>query len=269
MDRIMLNETCLGLIKSIINTQKDLVVVFKDNIPVMTNKAFNSFLGLSSFEDYISDAPLFIEHFTMHPSYFSKDKLHGEESWFDAILKLKEEDRVVSMINTNYEPRAFLFKMDSEVDNFKIVFFEDITQDLIKRIMIQNNANIDEESGAYTKEYFLQICQNLEDAATFNEKIIGMISISISTPSDLDADMLRSFVDSFNSMIRQDDMLIRWSEDKFIFVYLVDSVQKANLVVLKLKQMINTKLPTSMRYTYTFTFQKEDVQSLEKMLKSL
>jgi hypothetical protein len=268
MDRIMLDETCLELVKSIINTQKDLVVIFKDEMPVMTNKAFNSFLGLSSFEDYISDAPPFVEHFAMHPSYFNKDKLQGEQSWFDAILKFDEQDRVVSMMNTNYEPHAFLFKIDSEVDNFKVVVFEDITQDLIKRIMIQNNASIDKKSGAYAKEYFLQICKNYEDAAVFNEKIIGMTSISISGEKDLDADMLRSFVKSFNLVIRQDDMLVRWSENKFIFVYLVDDAQKADLVVLKLKEMVTTKLPSSLKYIYNSTFQK-NCEKISKLLESL
>ena len=264
----MLDETCLELIKSIINTQKDLVVVFRGDVPVMTNKAFNSFLGLSSFDDYISDAPSFIEHFAMHPSYFNKDKIENGDSWFESILRLEEENRVVSMINTKYEPRAFMLSIENSVDNFKFVIFEDITQDLIKRIMIENNANIDKKSGAYSKEYFLQICNNLEEAAVFNEKIIGLSSITLLGENILDAEIIKSFVKSFKSTIRQDDMLVRWSNDKFIFVYLVDSTTNASLVVLKLKEVVDKILPTTLTYSYKSVFQK-DGEKISKLLDSL
>jgi len=261
----MLDETCLELIKSIINTQKHLVVVFKDEVPVMTNKAFNSFLGLSSFDDYISDAPPFIEHFAMHPSYFNKDKVENGDSWFESILKVEQENRVVSMINTKYEPRAFMLSIENSVDNFKFVIFEDITQDLIKRIMIENNANIDKKSGAYSKEYFLQICKAYEEAAIFNEKIIALSLITLSSENDLDAGIISDFVSSFKSTIRQDDMLVRWSNDKFIFVYLVDNETNASLVVSKLKEAVEKKLPTSLRYSYKSVFQK-DGEKISKML---
>ncbi|NPA60335.1 MAG: hypothetical protein GXO30_07760 [Epsilonproteobacteria bacterium] len=264
----MLNETCLELLKSVIDTQKDLVVVFRGEIPVVINKAFCKFLGFSSFEDYIVDAPPFVEHFAMHPSYFNKEKVEAGEVWFDAILKLDALDRVVSMINTKYEPKAFTLHINNSIDDFKIVSFEDITHDLIKRIMIENNANIDKKSGAYAKEYFLQVCKNYEDAASFNEKIICLSSISISAKDELDAMLLSTFVSSFKSMIRQDDMLVRWSEDKFIFIYLVENEEKANLVISKLKGMVNIKLPSSLTYSYSSVFQKNK-QTIKELLSYL
>ncbi len=264
----MLDKTCFELIKSVIDTQENLVVVFKGETPVITNIAFNKFLGVATFDDYIKNAVPFIEHFAMHPSYFNKNKVEKDESWFDAVLKLEPIDRVVSMINIKYEPKAFTLTINTSVDDFNIVSFKDITQDLIRRIMIENKANIDKESGAYAKEYFLQICKNYEDAASFNEKIIGLSSISISSKEKLDAEVLSSFVKSFESMIRQDDMLIRWDNNKFIFIYLIDNEKKAERVVLKLKEIIDTKLPRALSYHYNSVSQKS-TKNINQLLEDL
>ena len=48
----MTDSTSLSLLKSVINNQKDLIVLFDGEEPILTNAAFNSFFGVSSFEDY-------------------------------------------------------------------------------------------------------------------------------------------------------------------------------------------------------------------------
>lgn len=225
----MREEISLAIIQSIIDSQKDLIVVFQESNPVLVNKAFKKFFSVSSLDDYKEEFGPFVNNFVPHPSYFHGEKVAKGSSWVDAISELLETDRIVSMMTATYEPHAFLVKVQN-IEEYVIAVFEDITQTLIKRIMIENNASIDKQSGAYAKNYFLQIAQSYQDAATFNKKIISAILIKSEAkePSGLP-----ELVKHFKGIIRQDDMLIRWEDDSFLLIYLVDNLTNAQKMMDK------------------------------------
>ena len=266
----MINEICFTLVKTVIDSKKDLTVVFKNDEPVLSNGAFNSFFSVSSFEEYKSNYGPFVDHFVPHPSYFNKEKIDEDELWFDAILKLEEIDRVVSMMSAGFEPHAFAVDIKESVEDYKIISFEDITQNLIKRIMIENNASIDKKSGAYDKQYFQQVMQSYEDAATFNEKIIGAISIELTHVDGADIrveqETLKLFVEKFKSSIRQDDMLVHWSDSKFLLIYLVDDMSNIKQVVEKIQGVTNKNSISELRYKFSSASQDEN-ETISKLIK--
>ena len=266
----MIDENCLALVKTVIDSKKDLTVVFKNDEPVLSNAAFNSFFSVSSFEEYKSNYGPFVDNFVPHPSYFNKEKIENGELWFDAILKLEEIDRVVSIMSASFEPHAFSVDVQESVDEYKIISFEDITQSLIKRIMIENNASIDKKSGAYDKQYFQQVMQSYEDAATFNEKIIGLISIELIHVDGKDIKVetqnLKLFVENFKRTIRQDDMLVHWSDSKFLLVYLVDDESNTAQVVQKIQEVTNKNSVSGLRYKFSSASQDEN-ETISKLIK--
>ena len=268
----MLDVTCLPLIQTVIDSQKDLVVIFHQQNHIATNKAFNKFFGVHSLAEYNNNFGPIVDNFIPHPSYFHKEKMQEGENWFDAISSLDEMDRIVSMLTQSYDPCAFSVKIDSSVEDYKIVTFVDITRDLVKRIMIENNINLDKKSGAYDKKYFLQIAKNFEDAAVFNEKMIGMNLISIDEEANpnfsSDEKVLGEFVMKFKSSIRQDDMLVRWSPSMFLLVYLIDSEQKAEQVAVKLQNLL--KSMNGLKSTLSSVLQQkgESVNALMKRVQA-
>lgn len=268
----MIDEICFALLKSVIDSKKDLTLIFKNGEPVLSNIAFNSFFNVSSFEEYKSNYGPFVDNFVPHPSYFNKDKIENNEPWFDAILKLDEIDRVVSIMSSNFDPHAFAVDIQDSVENYKIISFEDITQTLIKRIMIENNASIDKKSGAYDKQYFLQVMQSYEDAASFNEKIIGAISIELTHVDGADIrveqETLKLFVEKFKSIIRQDDMLVHWSDSKFVLIYLVDDKSNVKQVIEKIQGMTNANSIRELRYKFSSSSQDEN-ETISKLIKRL
>ena len=268
----MISETCLDLVKTVIDSKKDLTVVFKNDEPILSNAAFNSFFSVSSFEEYKSNYGSFVDNFVPHPSYFNKEKIQNDELWFDAILKLEEIDRVVSMMNSNFEPHAFGVDVKESVEDYKIISFEDITQSLIKRIMIENHASIDKKSGAYDKQYFQQVMQSYEDAAEFNEKIIGAISVELIHVDGEDIKVeeanLKLFVESFKRSIRQDDMLVHWSDSRFLLVYLVDDESNIKQVVDKIQEVTNKNSVSGLRYKFSSASQNEN-ETISKLIKRL
>ncbi len=244
-----------------------LIVVFKDKEPILTNSAFNEFYDVSSFEKYKSNFGPFIENFVPHPSYFHKEKIEEGEDWFEAILKLEESQRVVSMMTPSFEPHAFSVMIDKGADGYCIATFSDITQTLIKRIMIENNANLDKVSGAYDKKYFLQIAQSYEDAAEFNEKIIGITEITLESDRELEKKEITIFAERVKLIIRQDDMLVRWDGKKFLLVYLVDDEIKAEQVTQKITKILDAEIASELKYSLKSVAQKEK-ESVKTLVKN-
>jgi hypothetical protein len=250
----------LELVQNIVDLQKDLIVLFYKNDPILINKAFKKFFATPSLQKYKEDFGSFVNNFVPHPSYFHADKITKDQHWFEAILELPKEERIVSMVTPNYEPHAFSVDIDMSVDTFVIVTFKDITQDLIKRIMIENSANIDQKSGAYAKRYFLQIAPSYEDAARFNEKIIATALINL---DNIEVQDLTQETTKIKAIIRQDDMLIHWNDDAFLLLYLVDNEQNAKFMLNKLRKNLHHSVSSAIEQN------KEGIKGVIKRVEAL
>ncbi len=260
------SDVSFALIQSVIDSQEALVVIFKGSEPIMTNRSFNKFLGVSSCEQFVQNSRSFVDNFVPHPSYFHKEKMPKDADWFEEIQKLPEVDRVVSMMTKNYEARAFAVTLEQTIEDYTIATFTDITQSLIKRIMIESNANMDSESGAYAKEYFLQISRSYQDAAVFNEKIIGAIEIDLDESTEYEK--LTDFVENFKRSTRQDDMLIRWQDKGFLVVFLVDTQTNAHQMLTKLKNMSNAPAMKEFSYDLKLYIQEEN-EGIKSLIKRI
>lgn len=249
----MREEIASALIQTIIDSQRDLIVVFCDEEPIVANNAFEGFFSVSSIDEYKREFGPFVNNFVPHPSYFNMDKIDKEEKWFDAIMRLPELDRVVSMMTPSYEPHAFSVQVQ-KVEEYVIAVFTDITQPLIKRIMIENNTSIDKESGAYSKNYFFHMLKGYEDAVVFNQKLVSAILI---TADKTDETTLLELVGFFKGKIRQEDMLIRWGSNKFLLMSLVENLLNAQKMVDKLHRD---------DCTFSLIIQKED-ESVKELIK--
>ena len=253
------------LLSSILDLNNDLIVIFKDEQVVMTNQSFNKFFNVGSTDEYNERFGDFVNNFVPHPKYFHKDKVADSESWIEAIDKLDESERVVSMLSQTYEPLAFSIDIYNPIDAYYVLVFEDITQDLIKRIMIQNSSNIDEQSGAYAKKYFMEIKQSYQEAAQYNEKKIALILIDIYEEEDVDH---KKFVEDLNAKIRQDDMLVKWSEQGYLLIYMVDDIDNAKIVLSKFEKLIEKEQFSQYKCKLKFLFQDEN-QSLKSLISKV
>lgn len=256
----MIEETSLAIIRAIADAQKDLIVIFQEKELVLVNKAFEKFFAVSSLEQYKQEFGPFVHNFVPHPSYFHGEKLEKGVSWMDAILELDEAERLVSMVTPTYEPHAFSVAIQ-KIGEYAVVTFSDITQTLIKRIMIENNTSIDVKSGAYSKNYFMQIAQSYEDAALFNKKLISAVRIETKkkdgTQLREDTTLLKTLTNSLKSVIRQDDMLIRWDDNAFVVLYLVDSVANAGAMLGKLQALSQKKESEEVDFSLYHFIQKD------------
>ena len=93
--------------QSIVDSQQNLIVIFHNDEVVLINKAFKKFVAVSSIEEYKEHFPSFLDHFVPHPSYFNAEKIEPGESWFDAVMKMDEIDRIVRLLTPHYEAACF------------------------------------------------------------------------------------------------------------------------------------------------------------------
>lgn len=250
----MPNEISLSLIQSVVDSQKDLIVIFHNDEEVLINKAFQKFFGVSSLEQHKGEISSFVEKFVPHPSYFNASFIEEGESWFDAILRKPKLEQIVSMLNAGHEPHAFAVTIETNTPEYTIVNFNDITQSLIKRIMIENEKNIDKKSGAYAKDYFLQVANSYEEAAVFNEKIIGAVAIDMAKADETSA---VDFVEFLKNSTRQDDMIVRWSDYKYLIIFLTDGELNALLMLKKLEEILDKRGGESSSYGLSLHTQKK------------
>ncbi|DAB39129.1 MAG: hypothetical protein A2023_07085 [Sulfuricurvum sp. GWF2_44_89] len=221
------NDVCSKLFQSAIDTQTNLIILMHHNTPVLFNKAFQTFTGMPNVKMFLREFGSLLNRFVPHDAYFHPGKVENPDMWTKDFLNLPEEERVVSMINYRAEPYAFAVTLDQPVEEYTIVSFTDISQDLIKRIMIENDVSIDKESGAFNKDYFIHTAKSFQNASEFNKKAIGITMIEMAS-SDTNAEKyLHDFSSSIKCNIRQSDMLVRWDKKIFLLAYLIDSADNA------------------------------------------
>ncbi|MGA9046955.1 diguanylate cyclase domain-containing protein [Sulfuricurvum sp.] len=215
------------LFLSLMNGQKNLIVLLHNNIPILFNQPFMDFADVSSAKEFLREFGSLPNRFVPHDSYFHAGKADHPDEWVSTIMKLPEHDRIISMLNSRIEPHAFSVAAQSPAKDYTLVTFTDISEDLIKRIMIENDVSIDKESGAYDKNYFLHTSKSFHDAALFNKKSIGITLIELISSDPEGEKYLHDFSSSIKSNIRQSDMLVRWGKKTFLLAYLVDTAENA------------------------------------------
>lgn len=261
------DHVCSQLFLSAINTQKNLIVLLHNNEPILFNEAFIDFTNTPSVKHFLREFGSLTNRFVPHDSYFHIGKVPNDVEWTTALMELPENDRIISMLNYRIEPHAFSVSVETPVSSYKIITFTDISQDLIKRIMIENDVSIDKESGAYDKEYFNHTSKSFFEAAVFNKKLIGITMIELMS-SNSGADLyLHDFCFSIKSNIRQSDMLVRWGKQVFLLAYLIDSSENAQkfsrkLLTVMREEPFQSLSNISMRIGSTVQTDNDDIYSI-------
>ena len=261
------DHVCSQLFLSVINTQKNLIVLLHNNEPILFNQAFMDFTNTPSVKHFLREFGSLPNRFVPHDSYFHIGKVPNPQEWTTALMELPEIDRIISMLNYRIEPHAFSVSVQNPVEGYTIITFTDISQDLIKRIMIENDVSIDKESGAYDKEYFVHTSKSFLEAAVFNKKLIGITMIELMSSDSEAVEYLHDFCFSIKSNIRQSDMLVRWGKQVFLLAYLIDSSDNAmkfsrKLLTVMREEPFQNLTNISMRIGSSVQSENDDIHSI-------
>ena len=224
---VLHHEEWMKLIQSVMDAQANLIVLMHGSEPVVFNKAFCRFADVDNVKMFLREFGSLPNRFVPHDFYFHTGKLDNPEDWVSGLAQLDESERIVSMFSAAMEPHAFSVSVDIPVEGYAVLTFTDISQELIKRILIENDRSVEKESGAYSKDYFLHTFKSFQDAARYNKQQVGVSLVHFPSSSDPAPDTVRSAASEFKKAIRQSDMLVRWGDKSFVVAYFVDEPEKA------------------------------------------
>jgi hypothetical protein len=129
----MNENTSKLIIKQIIDSQDDLVVILENSKIHMASHSFLNFFNISSVDDFNSCFKNFVECFFNHPSYFSAEKIPEGKTLTETLYNISEDERIVSMLSPKDGPHAFFITLIGNIKDYVIMKFTDITQKLIKK----------------------------------------------------------------------------------------------------------------------------------------
>lgn len=138
-------------LRSILDSQDNMILVFAGSEISSANKTFLDFFGIDCIEKYKKSKAIY-ESFIVEKGYFSTTA----KEWIDQIVQLEDTKRVVKMVNFKGSERVFRVQVRSFVFHTKhyVVSFTDITELQEYNNKLQYQATHDNLTKLYNRQKF-------------------------------------------------------------------------------------------------------------------
>jgi len=232
--------------KSILDTQKSLIVITTGKEILETNQTFLDFFGYDSLENFKSKYRCVSECFILHEGYFHLGKTASQTLWIEHIEKLHPKDQVVLMRDKNATQYSFAVALNYYQDNSYVVSFNDISQTFQEQIILQHKIIMDSLTGAYNREFYKTNINKIIQKREYNHQQLGVIFFDIDhfkTINDtyghaIGDEVLKELVERVSVSIRNDDYLLRWGGEEFVVFIATHSLKQAKRASEHLRSMI-------------------------------
>ncbi len=222
-----------------------LIVLDNDNNIIYSNKNFLKFFSLRNIEQFNSEYKSIVNVFVNYGDFFyPKD----EKNWIDEIKNLDDDKRVVSMVNEEAEPQAFILSIKQmEETGHTIIIFTEITNITIKKNELEYKAYTDELTKIGNKLYFEDALKKEFKLASSNKKPLGLIMFDIDFFKQLNDkygtkigdSVLVELVQLVRSSISQNDIFARYFGNQFVQLLPNTSKEHTLVVVNRVKNLID------------------------------
>ena len=209
---------------------------FKDLLNVKHSEVFNS-----------SSNHNMLQMFVPVDGYLHEGLLNANESFAELILKTAPADRIVSILDKNFEPAAFKISISKPGDDGEyLVTLSDITKIKERQVQTEKKAYLDALTKVYNRNKFDEVfAEELARVKRYNAPF---------TLALIDIDKFKDFNDTYghligdevliklaqtvNENLRDTDIFARWGGEEFVILFKNISIESARLVSQKLKDKI-------------------------------
>jgi diguanylate cyclase (GGDEF)-like protein len=258
---------------------------YQDNIVILTNGSeinfanfqFLRFFGFKDLNDFKKHHKCICEYFSQSDRFFHLGKIKEDENWVEVINSLPNSQRVVSMLSQNFNIHAFSVTVNRFDDNFMIMSFTDISQTMLNYIELEEKTIHDKLTNALNREYFEQNYEKLIGKYHTKDSYFAIAMLDIdhfkkvndTHGHDVGDDVLIHFVKTIQKYSREEDILIRWGGEEFIFILKVDSRESLLKALEHIRKIIELEeFPTIGHKTCsiggTLYFENEDIEQTIK-----
>jgi len=233
-------------LENLIDSQDNIVILTNGKEITFANKQFLKFLNYKNLESFKKDYRCICELFVHNDRFFHLGKIGESQNWIEEIQHLPDSQRVISLMDTHLELRAFSVNFNTFDKEILIVSFTDISQTMINQIELENKTTHDKLTGAYNREYFEQTYKLLIHEYTESNHLFGLALLDIdhfkivndTHGHDVGDYVLKHFVDVVQKSSRADDIFIRWGGEEFIMIVKVHSEEDLKIALEHIRKSI-------------------------------
>lgn len=232
-------------IQSIIDAQENIVLVSDGFKVSYANQALFKFFNFTSMESFLEKISCICHTFLEDNDYFNLTQVKKDQNWIEAILSLEEMKRVVKIKHKENEIRYFKVEIKSIASSFYVITFVDITNSLLKELMLKNKAYHDALTGANNRQYFYEFILHESLSSTATTGIIMLDIDNFKAVNDtyghgVGDEVLITLTKTLKNSLRPSDYLIRWGGEEFVVISKTKIAEDVKIIAENLRQAVET-----------------------------
>jgi len=267
-------------LKSILDSQDNLILVLNDDSTFEVNKTLLDFFGYKDVEEFEIKHNCITELFIAEKNYFtSNDTL----SWTDEIMKLEDNKRVVLMRNTQNKNIIFRVNVRSFVFNSKhiVISFTDITDLKHYTYELQYQATHDHLTRLYNRQKFnYELEKEIKRENRYRHGLCLMMldidnfkNINDTYGHDIGDIVLKDISNIIINSIRVTDYACRWGGEEFMVLLSETTVENGVKISETIRKNIeeykNSTIPDPITVSIGVAQFEIDKDSIDSFIKKV
>ncbi|MBD3840799.1 MAG: diguanylate cyclase [Campylobacterales bacterium] len=266
-------------LRSILDCQNSMIVVYNEDQITMANRTFLDFFQIESLVQLMSHPVKLCEKFLKKPNYYN---CTNEQNWIQVILHLEKIDRIVIMKDPQDNDRIFEVNITSfNYGTFHyVVSFNDITE--LKRYTyeLQYKATHDNLTQLYNRQKFGDDLQNeIARVQRYGHQLSVVMfdiddfkMINDTYGHDIGDIVLKEVSEIVVKSIRKTDLAARWGGEEFMILLPETRLDGAKIIAENIRKGISEHHFSQLEKTVTISLGVElfkEGYDKDKLLKNV
>lgn len=212
--------------QSIIDMQKNFIVISSGSYPILTNKAFLSFFGVDNKEEFMMKYHCIANHFVHEEGLFYQNPA-DETEWIEKLIEQQSKTEVVVALQDKRTLLKRYFTIDAKkFETEYLLVLSEITDIYLSKKILEKSAFIDELTGILNRKKFDEVLAEKITKANIEGNSLAVIFFDIDhfknvndTYGHLIGDsVLQEVVKVAKCSVRESDIFARWGGEEFIIL---------------------------------------------------
>jgi diguanylate cyclase (GGDEF)-like protein/PAS domain S-box-containing protein len=229
-----------------IDLQENIVILSDGKELIFANKSFFRFFRFKNLEDFKEKYNCICDFFIEDDRYFHLGKIHKKEMWIEEIRSLKNQKRIVKVLNKDSKEIIFNVTANKFENNIYIVSFNDISETMHEQLLLEEKNIRDKLTNAHNREFFDLNYENVINNARKKDKLLAIAIFDIdffkkindNYGHDIGDNVLIEFVSEIKKFSREEDLFIRWGGEEFLYLVEVSSQNDFYKILNHLRKLI-------------------------------
>jgi diguanylate cyclase (GGDEF)-like protein len=241
-------ENQISFNQSVLNSQKNMILIHDDNRLINANESFFSFFCVETTEEFTNTYGSLVSQFMEYENYFSLSDLNNSVPWLSELSSKENTPYSILLLNHNtFQPETFVIDVNpiGNLDKF-VITLTNITSIITQSKRYEMKATYDVLTNIYNRNKFNDC---LDEQYKLFARYGGELSFAI---FDIDFfkqvndvfghvvgdETLITFAQTIEKNIRNTDVFARWGGEEFTLLLPCTKLEDATFVANNLRKII-------------------------------